>query len=125
MATVLGPFFAAGADHIVDAGVKEMEKRLAASAHWRLQLKMHGYFRRPTPYYWTRTIDKPRADYHVVTDQGVIYGPWLEGTSDRNRTTRFKGYFHFRQTTQEMSTRRIYTLVTDPVVRDIVRVLNG
>jgi hypothetical protein len=28
----------------------------------------------------------------------VIYGPWLEGTSSRNQTTRFKGYAMFRRT---------------------------
>jgi hypothetical protein len=31
-------------------------------------------------------------------DQGKIYGPWLEGTSTRNQTTKFKGYFQFRKT---------------------------
>ena len=29
----------------------------------------------------------------------VIYGAWLEGTSTRNKTTRFKGYGIFRKTT--------------------------
>lgn|SRR6266540_608761 len=28
----------------------------------------------------------------------VLYGPWLEGTSTRNATTRFKGYKLFRLT---------------------------
>ena len=31
-----------------------------------------------------------------IDDGGVIYGPWLEGTSSRNQTTRFKGYGAFR-----------------------------
>ena len=35
-----------------------------------------------------------------VTDGGVIYGPWLEGTGSRNQTTRFKGYRMFRKTRQ-------------------------
>ncbi len=34
----------------------------------------------------------------IVDDGGVIYGPWLEGTSNRNKTTRFKGYAAFRKT---------------------------
>ena len=37
-----------------------------------------------------------------IDDGGVIYGPWLEGTSDRNKTTRFKGYGTFRQVGQEL-----------------------
>lgn len=28
----------------------------------------------------------------------ILYGPWLEGTSTRNASTRFKGYRMFRQT---------------------------
>ena len=34
----------------------------------------------------------------IITDGGVIYGPWLEGTSSRNQSTRFKGYAMFRRT---------------------------
>src|SRR5258708_18660687 len=30
----------------------------------------------------------------------VVYGPWLEGSSDRNRSTRFKGYRLWRKTAQ-------------------------
>ena len=37
-----------------------------------------------------------------IDDQNVIYGPWLEGSSTRNETTRFKGYATFRKTTQEL-----------------------
>ena len=35
-----------------------------------------------------------------IDDGGVIYGPWLEGTSSRNQSTRFKGYGAFRLTGQ-------------------------
>ena len=30
----------------------------------------------------------------------LVYGPWIEGTSSRNKTTRFKGYRIFRTTSQ-------------------------
>jgi hypothetical protein len=33
----------------------------------------------------------------VISDRGVVYGPWLEGTGSRNQTTRFKGYASFRR----------------------------
>ena len=42
----------------------------------------------------------------AVTETGArlynktIYGPWLEGTSSRNATTRFKGYAMYRKTAQ-------------------------
>ena len=36
----------------------------------------------------------------------AVYGPWLEGTSSRNQTTRFKGYAAFRRTAQFMEERK-------------------
>jgi len=33
-----------------------------------------------------------------IHDSGVVYGPWLEGTSSRNLSTRFPGYSSFRRT---------------------------
>jgi hypothetical protein len=41
------------------------------------------------------------SDYKaMISDGGVVYGPWLEGTSSRNQSTRFKGYGTFRKTAQ-------------------------
>ena len=37
--------------------------------------------------------------------RGVTWGPWLEGTSKRNESTRFKGYHLFRKTRQELNKR--------------------
>jgi hypothetical protein len=45
----------------------------------------------------------------------VIYGPWLEGVGSRNRTTRFKGYFTFRRTAQQLKSRS--TAVANGVLR--------
>jgi hypothetical protein len=38
----------------------------------------------------------------VINDGGIVYGPWLEGTGSRNRTTRFKGYATFRRVVQRL-----------------------
>jgi hypothetical protein len=50
-----------------------------------------GHYRRNLTSKITRTGG-------VITDGGVVYGPWLEGISSRNSSTRFKGYGAFRQT---------------------------
>lgn len=39
----------------------------------------------------------------MIGDGGIVYGPWLEGTSARNQTTRFKGYGMFRKTAQRLN----------------------
>ena len=35
-----------------------------------------------------------------IDDSEVLYGPWLEGVSSRNESTRFKGYSSFRRASQ-------------------------
>jgi len=38
----------------------------------------------------------------VISDSGVVYGPWLEGVGSRNQATRFKGYAIFRRTRDKL-----------------------
>jgi hypothetical protein len=40
-----------------------------------------------------------------IDDGKVVYGPWLEGVSSRNRTRGFKGYASFRRTSQWIQSR--------------------
>lgn len=58
-----------------------------------------------------------------IHDSGVVYGPWLEGTSSRNRSSRFKGYAMFRNAFQRLEQR------AEPIFRlhltDAVRKLGG
>ena len=57
-----------------------------------------------------------QANLHVIASgpvaripapmiRGVVWGPWLEGTSKRNDSTRFKGYHLFRKTRLELQKR--------------------
>ena len=47
----------------------------------------------------------PQATIPAPMISGVTWGPWLEGTSKRNESTRFKGYHLFRKTRQELQKR--------------------
>lgn len=97
--------------------VAEVAEELAVSL-------MQHYFRRPRPYYWTRvTITQPAYLTARVHDQGVVYGPWLEGVGSRNRTSRFKGYWHWRQTRQEVASR--VPVLVEPVVREHIERMRG
>lgn len=121
---VSGPFFSPNIDSVVDAYVKKIERKVADEANRRVGDLMRRFFKHPTPHYWLHVLAKPRADYHVVTDGGIVYGPWLEGTGSRNRTTRFKGYKHFRLTTQEMNKPATQAYIVDPVMSDLMKVMN-
>lgn len=59
-------------------------------------------FKHPTPYYETQIQQLWIGPDVVVDDRGVIYGPWLEGVSERNQTTRFKGYHLWRRAFQRI-----------------------
>jgi hypothetical protein len=62
-----------------------------------------------------RTI---QADYPQI-----LYGPWLEGTSTRNTSTRFRGYSMFRLTRTWL--RRNYMALIQDLLRGAVAELNG
>ncbi len=98
--TVSGPFFDGRATQRVDAFLRDATAEVAqqglADVHQLLDLSI----REPTPYYETQIMTQRVLDDMVVHDRGIIYGPWLEGVSERNRTTRFKGYHSFRRATE-------------------------
>jgi hypothetical protein len=78
----------------------------------------------PTPYYETQLmVERQTPEIVWAHDRGVIYGPWLEGTSSRNRTTKFKGYTSKRQTEQELQ-RKVPTIV-QPYVEQLIHRLDG
>lgn len=102
---VHGPFFD-GRDAAELARItQEIQDQVAAQASASVHHWMNFFFRHPTPYYETQVVTQRRSDSTVITDQGVIYGPWLAGTGSRNRTTRFKGYAHWRLAVQEADAR--------------------
>lgn len=59
----------------------------------------------------------------VIDDGKVVYGPWLEGISSRNATTRFKGYASFRRVGQWLD-RQTPKVLRRHIGR-LVRELNG
>jgi hypothetical protein len=78
----------------------------------------------PTPYYETQLmVERQTPEIVWAHDRGVIYGPWLEGTSSRNRTTKFKGYTSKRQTEQEL--QRKVPVIVQPYVEQLIRRLDG
>jgi hypothetical protein len=50
----------------------------------------------------------------IVTTENAMYGPWLEGVGSRNLTTRFKGYWGFREAT------RILEAEADAIVEEAI-----
>lgn len=119
-AVVSGPFFER-AVAITTATIVELERVVASRAMSTVHRILDRRIKHPTPYYETQIMMERAGDLHVVHDSNVIYGPWLEGVSSRNATTRFKGYAAFRRTTQQLD-REVPNLV-EPVIDRMIREL--
>lgn len=73
--------------------------------------------------HYRRSVHGRVSGHHgVIDDSGVVYGPWLEGVSPRNVTTRFKGYSAFRRTSQWMERQAKQIIASQ--VSSLVRELN-
>lgn len=113
--TIHGPVFDGRAPAVMRALLAEATWQVGAQGLADVHLILDQKIKHPTPYYETQvTVQRAAADV-VVHDRGVIYGPWLEGVSSRNQSTRFKGYHAFRTAAQELE-GKIPDLV-EPVVR--------
>ncbi|MFC8862654.1 hypothetical protein [[Kitasatospora] papulosa] len=82
------------------AGQYSNDLQYAVALHGEdlVQQRLRQVLKNPTGYFQSRiTVERGRGGY-VVTDGGVIYGHWLEGTGSRNYpVTRFRGYSTFRR----------------------------
>lgn len=109
---------------IFDNGGAEFQRAMAAAAaeseyvvgsqalaNWHLYLNQS--IKHPTPYYETQITVQNLMTEVIVHDRGIIYGPWLEGVSSRNQTTRFKGYHSLRKARQ--ATVRQVVQLADPI----------
>jgi len=109
-----GPLLSGSAPIILAEIADQARREVGNAALERVQWFLHAQIKHPTPYYETQIIQQQRGDVDVVHDRGIVYGPWLEGTSSRNSTTRFKGYASFRKATQAVE--KIAPAIVDRVV---------
>lgn len=104
---VSGPLFDGRAARAAQDACDDAREGIAEFAEERALTDMAGHFRHPTGYYESRvTTTRVSGDTSLVHDQGVVYGPWLEGVGSRNApVTRFAGYGHWRRTKEAARTR--------------------
>lgn len=101
-----GPLFDGRVEQAVAEAKETSEKRVATLGASMVRTRLNGVLKHQTPYYRFRVVAQPDRPGWKITDQGVIYGHWLEGTGSRNApVTRFKGYHSFKITTGELQGR--------------------
>jgi hypothetical protein len=98
-----GPILTGRGREIMGRLSDEISDEVAQEGFNRVHIELGHVLKHPTGYYESKVAtDRVSTGIHTVTDGDVIYGPWLEGTSSRNLTTRFKGYTTFRRITQKL-----------------------
>lgn len=102
-----GPLFDGRAERAIQDATDDAREDIAEFAESHALLLMGLAFRHPTGYYESRVItSRVAADTSLVHDQGVVYGPWLEGVGSRNApVTRFPGYWHWKRTNALVAAR--------------------
>jgi hypothetical protein len=118
-----GPLFDGRAEVIIDRASRDMEHHLASVGADYVRAELERVLRRETPYYRLQITTTEYPGRTVINDGGVVYGPWLEGTGSRNKTTRFKGYSTFRRMTYKLNAEAVNIL--RPNVDRLVAELNG
>lgn len=99
-----GPLFDGRIHRAMDGINEEITNEVAVESQDQVRLRLDTVLQHPTGHYRSR-IAVSRGNPAEVDDSGVIYGPWLEGTGSRNKSTRFKGYRTFRWVTQLMQSK--------------------
>jgi hypothetical protein len=122
--TYRGPVFDGRAQAMTDRAVREMGQHLASVGADYVRGELERVLRKETPYYRLQITTTEYPGRTVINDGGVVYGPWLEGTGSRNRTTRFKGYATFRRMTQKLNAEKI-RIVQPYVDRLVARINHG
>lgn len=119
-----GPLFDGSAEKIIKGWANHIAGKLGTEAERRVKANLDGSLRRPTGAYRARiTLYGPVGGQARVHDRQGIYGPWLEGTGSRNKTTRFKGYASFRRAAQELD--RGAPFLAEHVIRQHLHELGG
>jgi hypothetical protein len=121
---VSGPLFDGHADEIIRRAEDEAAKELAETGRDWVKLAAEAMDRSGRGGSGAASagvsLEGSGGSYRVYGGirEGEYSWPWLEGTSERNRTTKFRGYHTFRKTRTRMD-----TVAADVLERHIAAVM--
>ncbi len=98
-----GPVLNGQAPPIVKDALKDAIGDLVVEGERKVKLQLYPGHGQITGHFQRSIHGEMASSLHgIIHDSKVIYGPWLEGVSSRNQTTRFKGYAMFRNARQQL-----------------------
>jgi hypothetical protein len=93
-----GPAFDGRAETAMRQFADAAEEEIAEMGVNIIRAELGRHLKHPTGYYQSQIQTDRAGGDTVITDGGVVYGPWLEGVGSRNApVTRFRGYSVFRR----------------------------
>lgn len=100
---ITGPLFDGTGYRIIDEYINAAQREIADFGRGVVLQELATHLQHPTGYYESQVKVEAWREPVLITDGGVIYGPWLEGVGSRNApVTRFKGYASFRRSVGEI-----------------------
>lgn len=122
-----GPLFDQTADDVLD----ELRDKIAHDgAEWAreqlAQVHMDKTGRARGGFQENLRLVKRNAGWAVPAPMitGVVWGPWLEGVSKRNASTRFKGYHLFRDVREQLRNGKAQE-IADKALEELLPKLGG
>lgn len=115
-----GPFFDGQWEQVMADVAEQAQAAIGEQGVMLVRQHLDGVLRHPTGAYRSRVDATNRTADTTVNDGGVVYGPWLEGTGSRNRSSRFKGYATFRRVTDQLQQDAL-RITTDLVAHAVRR----
>ena len=97
-----GPLFSGMAPEDVRAWADGVKEDIAQEGVNELKSFVMNKTGRATGHYQSMITTTKIGYNDILIHDPVVYGPWLEGTSERNRSTRFRGYRLWRLTKQRL-----------------------
>lgn len=102
--SVHGPVFDGRALAALDDYTEAVAADVAEQGFKDIHFTLSRVLKHPTGHYQSQIRDRSFGTTHVLYDNRVIYGWWLEGVGSRNApVTRFEGYFTFRRVAQALN----------------------
>ena len=105
-----GPLFNVNWDQEIGLAIAGANRKTADQGARLIKERLDTVLRHPTGHLESKIGVDIHNDQYVVTDGGVVYGPWIEGVSQRQHTSRFKGYATFRLVTQQLERDALNTM---------------
>jgi hypothetical protein len=102
---ISGPLFDGRAEREIEDACREVNTEVANKVISAVRTRLGLVLKNPTGNYESHIRTERQQDDMQVNDSGIVYGPWLEGVSSRNQSTRFKGYATFRIVYQQESSK--------------------